>query len=141
MFKELSEIDVFMLAETFANDIWNMVIKWDYFAKDTIGKQLTRSADSISANIAESHGRFHYKDKGNFGYYARGSFEETKSWIRKAIKRELINNNDKERLLQEMEQIGPKLNALINSLLGVLARNFLHNHLKIREKKCQKEPS
>ncbi|WP_373867801.1 four helix bundle protein [Mucilaginibacter phyllosphaerae] len=30
-----------------------MVLEWNYFVKDTIGKQITRSADSISANIAE----------------------------------------------------------------------------------------
>ncbi len=115
MFKELSKIEVYTLAEDFTNDIWDIVLKWDYFAKETIGKQLIRAADSISANIAESHGRFHFKDKANFGYYARGSFEETKSWLRKAIKRNLVTNKEKEELIKKMELIGPKLNALINS--------------------------
>ena len=115
MFKDLSEIEVYTITENFATVIWDIVLKWDYFAKDTIGKQLVRAADSISSNIAESHGRFHFKDKANFGYYARGSFEETKSWMRKAIKRDLIDDNDKEWLVREMELIGPKLNALINS--------------------------
>ncbi len=115
MFKELSEIEVYKLSEDFANEVWDVVLKWDYFAMDTIGKQLVRAVDSISANIAESHGRFHYKDKAKFGFYARGSFEEAKSWMRKAIKRKLINNDDKEKLIRQMELIGPKLNALINS--------------------------
>jgi len=29
----------------FSNEVWDTVIKWDYFAKDTVGKQLVRSAD------------------------------------------------------------------------------------------------
>ena len=115
MFKELSEIEVYTIAEGFANDIWQIVLKWDAFSKDTIGKQLVRAADSISANIAESHGRYHFKDKSKFGYYARGSFEETKSWMRKAIKRNLFTKEQVGDLVARLEAIGPKLNALINS--------------------------
>jgi len=115
MFKESSEIEVYVLAESFSNDVWDVVLNWEVFARDTIGKQLVRSADSISANIAESHGRFHYKDKSKFGYYARGSCEETKSWIRKAIKRNLLTNEEAAELIGKLERIGPKLNALINT--------------------------
>jgi len=115
MFKELSEIEVFIIAEDFANSIWDLVIKWNHFERDTIGKQLIRAADSISANIAESHGRFHYKEKSMFGYYARGSYEETKSWLRKAIKRNLLTKEETSKLVNKLEHIGPKLNALINS--------------------------
>lgn len=42
--------------------VWKIVNAWDYFAKDTIGKQLIRSTDSIAANISEGFGRYHYKD-------------------------------------------------------------------------------
>lgn len=115
MFRELSEIEVYVLSENFANKIWEIVLSWDYFVKDTIGKQLVRATDSISANIAESYGRYHYQDKKNFGYYARGSCEETKSWLRKAITRNLISKDIKDQIIQELESIGPKLNALINS--------------------------
>lgn len=115
MFKELSEIEVYTLSEKFGNDVWNIVLKWDMFAKETIGKQLVKAADSISANIAESHGRFHFKDKANFGFYARGSLEETKSWLRKAIKRKLLADEDVDNFTRQVDIIGPKLNALINS--------------------------
>ena len=80
--------------------IWNICIKWDYFAKDTMGKQLVRAADSISANLAEGHGRFHFKDRLNFCYYARGSLEETKTWLSKAFRRGLISSE-----LVEIKQI------------------------------------
>jgi hypothetical protein len=38
---------VYRLSENLANEIWFIVQKWDYFAKDTIGKQIVKSADSI----------------------------------------------------------------------------------------------
>lgn len=59
----LEKWEVYHIAEKFSNDIWNIVIKWDYFNKDTIGKQLVRATDSISANIAEENGRYFYKRK------------------------------------------------------------------------------
>jgi len=39
-----------------------VVDRWNYFQKDTVGKQLVRSADSIAANLSEGFGRYHYKE-------------------------------------------------------------------------------
>lgn len=39
-------LQVYKLSEKLADEIWNIVNNWDYFAKDTVGKQIVRSADS-----------------------------------------------------------------------------------------------
>lgn len=70
----LEDLEIYNLSEVLSDKIWNIVIKWESFAKDTIGKQLCRAADSISANIAEGYGRFHYKENKNFCYYSRGQY-------------------------------------------------------------------
>jgi hypothetical protein len=41
---------VYQLAEQIADLAWSVVMKWDYFPRDTVGKQLVNSADSIGAN-------------------------------------------------------------------------------------------
>lgn len=115
MLKKLSEIEVYRLAEELSNIIWNIVKNWNYFERDMIGKLIVRASDSISANIAECHGRFHYKDKQKFGYYVRGSLEETKSWIRKSYKRGLITKQKTMEIEKYLNVIGPKLNGLINT--------------------------
>ena len=46
-----------------ADGIWEQVSEWQEFARDVVGRQLARAADSIGANIAESFGRFHYGEK------------------------------------------------------------------------------
>ena len=92
MVLKVEDLDIYQMAEDLSDRIWEICIKWDYFAKDTIEKQLVRAADSILANIAEGHGRYHFNDRLNYCYYARGSLEETKSWISKAIRRKLIKN-------------------------------------------------
>lgn len=35
-------LEVYKLAENLANQIWYIVKEWNYFAKDTIGKQIVR---------------------------------------------------------------------------------------------------
>jgi len=54
------------LAETVADEVWNTVRAWDHFARDTVGRQLVRAADSIGANIAEGIGRGTAPDNRRF---------------------------------------------------------------------------
>ncbi len=84
------DLRVLQSAEEVADGIWGQVVEWKSFAKDVVGGQLARAADSIGANIAESFGRFHYGEKLQFLYYARGSLFETKYWLNRALKRKLM---------------------------------------------------
>ncbi len=60
-------------------EVWSIVMTWDHFQKDTLGKQLVRSTDSIAVNLNEGLGRYDYKESKNFGYYSRVSLFETKT--------------------------------------------------------------
>jgi four helix bundle protein len=113
---KLEELNVYKLSMDISENIWDIVIKWDYFTRDTIGKQLIRAADSIAANLSEGFGRFHYKDNTNFCYYSRGSLYETKTWLVKAHKRKLISSESFELLNSEIDNIGVKLNNYIKSI-------------------------
>jgi four helix bundle protein len=113
MGNRIEDLEVYNLSEKFSDEVWFMVIQWEYFVKDTIGKQLARSADSISANIAEGYGRYHYKENKNFCYFSRGSVIETKGWLRKAKVRGLITDEKHTELIKKLETIHLKLNAYI----------------------------
>lgn len=115
MFMEytLEKLEVYNLAESFSDKIWNIILSWDYFTKDTIGKQIVRSSDSISANIAEGYGRFYYKESKQFYFYSRGSIQETKAWLNKCLRRNIIEANICKELIEEAEKILAKLNAYI----------------------------
>jgi len=54
-----------------------VVLGWNNFARDTVGKQLVRSADSVGANIAEGAGRGRFLDNRRFVRMSRGSLNET----------------------------------------------------------------
>ena len=75
--------------------------------------QLVRSADSISANIAEGYGRYFFKENRNFCYYSRGSLLETKNWIGKAYRRQIIDQENHDNLVKELDQLHKSLNGYI----------------------------
>jgi four helix bundle protein len=112
-FYNLEDLEVYQLAESFGDEVWFVVHEWEYFAKDTLGKQLVRSADSISANIAEGYGRYHYKENKNFCYFSRGSIIETKGWLKKSKNRQLLNEEKFDLLYGKLQTIHIKLNAYI----------------------------
>jgi len=86
------------------------------FTKDTIGKQLIRAVDSVAANLSEGFGRFFYKENKQFCYYSRGSLLETKTWLKKAHKRGLIDSENYEGLNNDIENLSIKLNNYIKSI-------------------------
>jgi four helix bundle protein len=109
----LEDLEVYQLAESFSDEIWFIVHGWDYFAKDTVGKQIVRSADSISSNIAEGYGRYHYKENRNFCYFSRGSIIETKGWLKKSKNRNLLNEEQFNALFEKLQTIHLKLNGYL----------------------------
>ena len=113
---KLEELKVYQLSMVMGEEVWDIVIKWDYFLKDTIGKQLVRAVDSVAANLSEGFGRYHFKDAKNFGYYSRGSLYETKTWLTKAHNRKLIADIQFEKFMLSIDTIGIKLNNYINSI-------------------------
>ncbi|GAB5524966.1 MAG: four helix bundle protein [Roseivirga sp.] len=113
---KLEELRIYNQADQLSDEIWELVDKWTYFQKDTIGKQLVRSADSISANIAEGYGRYFYKENRNFCYYSRGSLLETKNWLAKSARRKLIPVKQYALLDSKLDELHKSLNAYINAI-------------------------
>ena len=107
---------VYQLAEKLADRIWKVVIKWDYFAKATLGQQIVDAVDGVGANIAEGTGRGSLQDNRRFVKIARGSLYETKHWLRRAYKRNLLTEQEVCDLKPLIDELVPTLNAYFRSL-------------------------
>src|SRR5215468_2953959 len=110
------ELEVYQLAERLADEVWTIVTQWGHLARDTVGKQLIRAADSIGANIAEGVGRGTYQDNRRFVRIARGSLNETQHWLRRAYVRRLLKPHQIATLKCLVDELPPRLNAYLNSI-------------------------
>jgi four helix bundle protein len=113
---DFENLRVYRLAERLADLVWDAAIDWHLFAKDTVGKQLVRAADSVGANIAEGAGRGSYDDNKRFVKYARGSLNETKHFLRRAYKRQLLRDEAIAPIKDILENLPPQLNSYLKSI-------------------------
>lgn len=111
--EELEQTRVYVEASEFADLVWDDVTRWRDFARDTLGKQFVRAADSVSANIAESYGRYHFSDRINFLYYSRGSLYECKHWVSRAHSRQLYDQATFQQRITVLQNLAISLNAYI----------------------------
>jgi len=110
------KLQVYQLSEKIADSIWNIVATWNPLARDTVGKQIVRSADSIGANIAEGSGRGSLVDNRRFVRMARGSLYETLHWLRRSYTRKLLTQSEVKKLRVLVQELSPKLNAFLRSV-------------------------
>ena len=110
---DFENLQVYQLAEKLANEIWKIVKKWEHFAKDTVGKQIVRSADNIGANIAEGNGRYNILDNQCFVKIAKGSLYETIHWLRLACYRQLLTDEEVKVIKPIVDELSPKLSAYL----------------------------
>jgi len=113
---DFENLRVYKLSEVLADEIWDMVMTWDRFARDTVGSQIVRAADSIGANIAEGSGRGSFQDNRRFVRMVRGSLKETQHFLRRAYKRKLLNDDQVERIRPLVDNLAPMLNAYLKSI-------------------------
>jgi len=120
----LEELEIYKLAMSSSNDIWEIYLQLPKQFKFNMGDQVLRSIDSIGANIAEGFGRYHYRDSMRFYYNARGSLFESKHWLELLLNRNLIDKEKYRLLKDKLDTLGIKLNNFINSI----KRQYLNNN-------------
>ena len=110
----LDKLEVWARAKDFAVSVYKEVIphlpsdeKWN------LAQQLKRAAQSIPANIAEGHGRYHFLDNVRFCYIARGSLTEVQSHMDFARDLGYLSDDIYKRMTSQAESIAKQLNNYI----------------------------
>lgn len=118
--QSLKKLQVWVRTKEFGLKIYKQVLpllpaeeKWN------LNQQLRRSSLSISANIAEGHGRFYYQDNVRFCYNARGSLEETLCHLVFSFEADFIPTI----LYKELETEGEEIEKMLNGYIGFLKKS------------------
>ena len=116
----LETLEAWKKARTFVLVVYKEVLpllpveeKW------SLNQQLRRSSQSVSANLAEGHGRFYYQDNVRFCYIARGSLTETYTHLLLAHDLGYIPD----RLFEKLKRQTDELVRVINGYIAYLKRS------------------
>jgi four helix bundle protein len=71
------DLEVWKESHKFRNEIFLLTKKFPEYEKYKLTDQILRSSRSVTQNIAEGHGRFHYQENIQSCRVARGSLSET----------------------------------------------------------------
>jgi len=75
-FQTFEDLEVYKTAREFRKAMYAVNRRLPDFEKYDLGSQIRRAAVSLTNNMAEGHGRFHYPDQIRFFLHSRGSLEE-----------------------------------------------------------------
>lgn len=115
-YSSFEDMPVWKLAYEFALYIYKVTNSYPKEEKYGLISDTRRAATSVSANIAEAFGRFHYRDKLNFYYNARGSVTESISHLKVAFGLNFLNKVDLDLAEPMAANIWEELNKIIHTL-------------------------
>jgi len=75
-FQTFEDLEVYRVSREFRQRMYALARRLPEFEKFGLCNQMRRAAVSLTNNIAEGHGRFHYPDQIRFILHSRGSLEE-----------------------------------------------------------------
>lgn len=86
---KLENIRVYQLSMDIGEEVWAIVENWEYFHKKTIGDQWIRAIDSLT---------------------------ESKTWLKKAYQRKLVDKEIYEKQYKKLGELHFMLNAYIKAI-------------------------
>ena len=75
-FRTFEDLEVYKKARQFRRSMYRVTRKLPDLEKYELASQIRRASVSLTNNIAEGHGRYHYLEQLKFLFQARGSLQE-----------------------------------------------------------------
>jgi four helix bundle protein len=109
------DLDVWQKARILRKDISNLVKKFPEEEKYKLVDQMLRSSRSVTANIAEGYGRFHYQENIQFCRQSRG---ELLDHLTVSLDEDYINEKTFNKFKEQIFGVIHLLNGYIKYLKG-----------------------
>ena len=116
MAKGFYELEIWKKGYELLMEIYKVTEAFPKEEKYNLISQIRSSANSIIANIAESHGRYYFADKVRVLYISRGEGKETRSHLRVALGLKYINEKTFNFLDKEYEGLLKGISGYIRAL-------------------------
>ena len=114
--KSFEDLKVWQKARELRNSVFVLTKKLPVEEKYRLKDQLIRASRSVTANIAEGYGRFHYQEYIQYCRQARGSVYEVLDHLICAEDQGFINSKEMENFRKSIEDCIRLLNGFIGYL-------------------------
>lgn len=115
--RSFEELECWKACTDLRRYISQLVKKFPAEEKFSLISQLIRASRSITNNIAEGYGRFHYKENAQFCRQSRGSLYELKDHLNIAFDESYITKDELDECVIKYEKALSLLNGYINYLI------------------------
>lgn len=115
-YQTFEDLDVYRVAREFRKAMYAITRRLPDFAKFALADQIRRASVSLTNNIAEGHGRFHFLDQIKFILHSRGSLEELLDDLNVCADEKYLSPEEIESLTSE----GWRVHKLINGYIRFL---------------------
>jgi four helix bundle protein len=111
--KRFEDINAWQKARELANTIYKITIEGEFAKNFDLKNQINKSAGSIMDNIAEGFGRGGRKEFINFLGISKGSLDELKSQLYRAMDRNYITREVFDNLYNNTDEVGKMIAAFM----------------------------
>ena len=115
-YKTFEDLDAYKSARVFRRAMYRVAKSLPEIEKFALGSQIRRAAVSLTNNIAEGHGRYHFLDQIKFMLQSRGSLEELIDDVNVCEDEQYLAPEQVSKLKDEAWQVHKILNGYIRYL-------------------------
>ncbi|OLD71411.1 MAG: hypothetical protein AUF68_10115 [Verrucomicrobia bacterium 13_1_20CM_54_28] len=129
IFRTFEDLDVYKKAREFRKRMYAAARRLPDFEKYELGRQIRRAAVSLTNNIAEGHGRYHYLDEIKFQLQSRGSLAELLDDLNVCQDEDYLPITE----IVELKERAKEVQRLINGYIRFLRERKAGVSLTVRE--------
>ncbi len=115
-FKTFEDLEIYKKARAFRKKIYELIKRLPPEEKYNLDPQMRKAVVSITNNIAEGHGRYHYQENIQFCRQSRGSLEEIIDDLNVCLDEDYFSEDYISKLKNEGFQLLKDLNGYIKYL-------------------------
>ena len=115
-FRTFEDLEVYQVAREFRKKIYAVTRRLPDFEKYDLGSQIRRAAVSLTNNMAEGHGRFHYPDQIRFFLHSRGSLEELVDDLNICLDEKYLSSDEVAKLKEQARGVLILINGYLRYL-------------------------
>ena len=117
-FQTFEDLEVYKAAREFRKAMYAVSRLLPDFERYELGRQIRRASVSLTNNMAEGHGRFHYPDQIRFFLHSRGSLEELVDDLNVCFDENYLSSDEVAKLKEQARGVLNLLNGYLRYLRG-----------------------